>query len=583
MINAHSNRIKKCFLTGLLILGAFAVFAQGFTPVDAGMVNVGRSSVAWGDYDHDGDLDALVTGDHGSGPYIASIYRNDAGEFVNINAGLTGIYNSAVAWGDYDNDGDLDILACGRNSSNSKTYIYQNNNGTFVQKDAGLPDIGSDGAVAWGDYDGDGDLDILIAGAYSCRIYKNDELVFTDISAGLPAVSNCWVDWGDFDNDGDLDVFVMGDLGGILVSSIFSNNTGIFTEMLQAGITPLAGGSASLADFDHDSDLDLLITGFNEFLEPQTTIFSNLGNMEFMNIYPGIIGASLGTAAWGDYDSDGEADILLTGQNAGCGVLSSIVYHNEGNSVFNDINAPLDGAERGSAAWGDFDNDGDPDILISGITGAGTPGTRLYANDAGSNVYSTNQCPTVPDGLNMFIDGHTVYLGWLDATDDHTPGGGITYNLRIGTSSGAQDVMPAMSDPPTGRRLLPKSGNMGSNTDHIINLPDGTYFWSVQAIDHTFAASQFSWEQTFTILNVGLHEEENSRIHVFPNPVTNLLMISSCKPFDYEISFLDGRLLSATVRANETQNVNTSDWAAGIYIIKVKSAEKVSVYTVLKK
>ena len=566
----------------VLFFLAYQAFTQGFSPVDAGMINVGRSSVAWGDYDNDGDLDALITGDHGTGPYIASVYRNDAGEFANINAGLTGIYNSAVAWGDYDNDGDIDILACGRNSSNSKTYIYQNNNGAFAQKEAGLPDIGSDGAVAWGDYDGDNDLDILIAGAYSCRIYENRQGAFTDINAGLPAVSNGWVDWGDFDNDGDQDVFVMGDLGGILVSSIYSNHQGVFTEVQQAGIIPLAGGSSSWFDYDHDRDLDLLITGFNEFLEPKTSIFRNLGNMEFADVYPGLIGASLGTAAWGDYDSDGKADILLTGQNAGCGIISSIVYHNEGNNLFTDINAPLDAAERGSAAWGDFDNDGDLDILISGITAAGTPGTRLYSNNSGSNTFSANQPPSKPEGLSMFVDGHTVYLGWLHSTDDHTPTAGLTYNLRIGTSEGAQDIMTAMSNTSTGKHLLPQAGNMGNNTDWVVNLPDGTYFWSVQAIDHSFAASGFSWEQTFTILNVGENEPAYSGLAVFPNPVADALTISGKEIFTYEICFQDGRVFKTTEKANETAFLNTSGWPAGVYFLKVKTTKGAFVYKLIK-
>ena len=560
---------QKFTFSVLLFILAFAGFAQVFSPVDAGMTSVGRSSVAWGDYDNDGDLDALITGDHGSGPYVAAVYRNDAGEFTNINAGLTGIYNSAVAWGDYDNDGDLDILAVGRNSSNSKTFIYQNTSGVFVQKEGLLPDIGSDGAVAWGDYDGDNDLDILLAGAYTCRILNNNSGVFTDINAGLPGVTNCWVDWGDFDNDGDLDVFLMGDLGGIMVSAIYSNNSGVFTEMPQAGITPLAGGSASWSDFDHDRDLDLLITGFNEFLEPQTTIFSNLGNMEFMNVYPGLIGASLGTAAWGDYDDDGEVDILLTGQNAGCGILSSMVYHNDGNSIFTDINAPLDGAERGSAAWGDFENDGDLDLLITGVSGDGTPGTRLYKNDAGSNQYSVNQPPTVPDGLSMFIDGHTVYLGWLDAADDHTPAKGLTYNLRIGTSEGGQDVLPSMSNLNTGRRLMPQAGNMGNNTDWIVNLRDGNYFWNVQAIDHSFAASAFSWEQTFTLLNVNVDEQKQLPVMISPQGTDQLLVTL---PFEgkanIHITDIKGLYMVSTEFNNET-TLATTNWAKGIYIVKI--------------
>ena len=562
---------KKNTILSLFLLFSCTVLAQQFTFVDAGIVNVGRSSVAWGDYDNDGDLDALITGDHGSGPYVASVYRNDAGEFVNINAGLTGVYNSAVAWGDYDNDGDLDILACGRNSSNSKTYIYQNNNGTFVQKEAGLPNIGSDGAVAWGDYDGDGDLDILIAGAYSCKVFTNNGGVFSDANFGLPAVSNCWVDWGDFDNDGDLDIFVMGDLGGILVSSIYRNDKSTFTEIHQAAITPLAGGSSAWCDFDHDRDLDLLITGFNEYLEPQTSIFSNLGNMEFMNVFPGLIGASLGTAAWGDYDNDGETDILLTGQNAGCGILSSMVYHNDGNTIFTDINAPLEGAERGSAAWGDYDNDGDLDLLISGITGAGSAATRLYANTNGSNTFSLNQSPSVPNGLSMYIDSHLATLGWNASTDDHTPANGLTYNLRIGTTSGAQDVFPAMANPLNGKLLLPKSGNAGNNSDWAVNLPDGTYFWSVQAIDNSFAASEFSEEQTFTILNVGKEEHGFSGIEIFPNPVSDFLKINSTEEFDCEITSLDGRVLKKKSSSQKSITFDLSDCMSGVYILKMNN------------
>jgi len=500
---------------------------------------------------------------------------------------LTGIYNSAVAWGDYDNDGDLDILACGRNSSNSKTYIYQNNNGTFLQTEAGLPVIGSDGAVAWGDYDGDADLDILIAGAYSCLVYANNSGVFTDANFGLPAVSNCWADWGDFDNDGDLDIFIMGDLGGILISSIYRNDKGAFTEMPQAAITPLAGGSSAWCDFDHDRDLDLLITGFNEYLEPQTSIFSNLGNMEFMNVFPGLIGASLGTAAWGDYDNDGETDILLTGQNAGCGILSSMVYHNDGNTIFTDINAPLDGAERGSAAWGDFDNDGDLDLLISGITGAGSPATRLYSNTNGSNVFFANQPPLAPDGLSMYIDSYTVTLGWNPSTDDHTPTNGLTYNLRIGTSSGAQDILPAMSNPLNGKLLLPKPGNTGNNSDWTINLPDGTYFWSVQAIDNSFAASEFSTDQTFTILNVGIDKDKIEGLTVYPNPVQDILEVSLPKNqsqrTDYTIANMLGTEITTGTFYGMKQNIDLSGIKPGLYFFHINTVKGTASQKIIKK
>ncbi len=94
------------------------------------------SSVAWGDYDNDGDLDILLTG-NGAGAIISRVYRNDDGTFTDIEAGLPGVASSSVAWGDYDNDGDLDILLTGVGISR----IYRNDDGTFTDIEAGLPGV----------------------------------------------------------------------------------------------------------------------------------------------------------------------------------------------------------------------------------------------------------------------------------------------------------------------------------------------------------------------------------------------------------------------------------------------------------
>jgi len=135
--------------------------------------------------------------------------------FTDISAGLTGVMYSSVAWGDYDNDGDMDILLAGRyNTDNSISLIYRNDAGTFVGIEIGLIAI-SDGSVAWGDYDNDGDLDILLTGKDNSannisKIYRNDSGEFTDISAGLTGVMFSSVAWGDYDNDGDLDILLTG-------------------------------------------------------------------------------------------------------------------------------------------------------------------------------------------------------------------------------------------------------------------------------------------------------------------------------------------------------------------------------------
>ena len=144
----------------------------------AGLVG---GSVAWGDYDNDGDLDILLTGADTLTSRVSKIYRNDGGIFTDIGASLIDLRNSSAAWGDYDNDGDLDILLTGYTGPQvGVTFfskIYRNDGGTFTDTGISLTGV-ANGSVAWGDYDNDGDLDILLTGSangqYVSKIYRND-------------------------------------------------------------------------------------------------------------------------------------------------------------------------------------------------------------------------------------------------------------------------------------------------------------------------------------------------------------------------------------------------------------------------
>src|SRR3989442_15373020 len=77
--------------------------------------------------------------------------------------------------------------------------------------------------------------------------------------------------------------------------------------------------------------------------------------------------------------------------------------------------------------------------------------------------------------------------------------GGFSYNLRVGTASGADDMMPSQADAATGFRRLPALGNVNERLSRTLKLPVGTYYWSAQTIDHSFAGSLFAAEQTFVI------------------------------------------------------------------------------------
>jgi uncharacterized repeat protein (TIGR01451 family) len=366
-------------------------------PADDALTGVETSSVAWGDYDNDGDLDILLTGNAGNNNLVAKVYRNDGGGFVDsgpADDALTGVNYSSVAWGDYDNDGDLDILLTGSTGVGSVAKVYRNTNGAFVDIGAGLTSVNY-GSVAWGDYDNDGDLDILLTGygvvgggGPVAKLYRNDGPAagsgwnFVDSGAQLTGVYRSSVAWGDYDNDGDLDILLTGDSGDSPVAKVYRNDgpaagSGWNFVDSGAGLPGVAGGSVAWGDYDNDGDLDILLTGYSGD-GPVAKVYRNAGGV-FVDSGPAddaLTGVRDSSVAWGDYDNDGDLDILLTGA-AGFNPVAR-VYRNDGG-VFVASGAALTGVTYSSVAWGDYDNDGDQDILLTGATGS--PVTRLYRNE----------------------------------------------------------------------------------------------------------------------------------------------------------------------------------------------------------
>ncbi|WP_226389509.1 FG-GAP-like repeat-containing protein, partial [Penaeicola halotolerans] len=219
--------------SSLMTISVQQVMAQAlpaFEAINAVLEGVAEGSVAWGDYDGDGDLDVLLTGRNASGQGISQVYRNNGDNtFTDINAGLAGVSFSSVAWGDYDGDGDLDILLTGFSASSRISQVYRNDGGdNFTAISAGLEGV-SFSSVAWGDYDGDGDLDILLTGQAASgrisRVYRNNgDNTFEDINAGLEGVGFSSVAWGDYDGDGDLDILLTGQAASGRISRVYRNN-----------------------------------------------------------------------------------------------------------------------------------------------------------------------------------------------------------------------------------------------------------------------------------------------------------------------------------------------------------------------
>lgn len=222
-----------------------------------------------------------------------------------------------------------------------------------------------------------------------------------------------------------------------------------------------------------------------------TRIFQNRNNT-FSVVNIPLAGIYDGSGSWGDFDNDGDLDLLLTGNGA------SKLYRND-NGQFTEIATSIIGVSNSSASWGDFDNDGDLDLLITGKY-ASAPVTRIYLN----NCIRANTQPNAPQNLTATVNKQSASLRWDAATDTETPQKPLTYNLRVGTAPDLGDVVAPLAFGAdsrfNGRRKVVAMGNVSHNCQWPLkNLAPGTYYWSVQAIDQAYAGSPFAPEQSFTI------------------------------------------------------------------------------------
>jgi hypothetical protein len=324
-----------------------------------------------------------------------------------------------VIWGDYDHDGDLDILLSGDDNGYA-TEVWRNDGKTIFNRiSTTFPGIS--GGVAWGDYDNDGDLDLVLAGWTGSKsiaeIWRNEgQDIFKPIPTPLPGVTG-QVAWGDYDNDGDLDLLLSGRKDqDELITQIWRNDGFDIFKPVAIALTGIATGDVAWGDYDNDGDLDLLLSGC---ADPKcdsrvTEVWRNEGQDTFSRLALMLPGVNRSKVAWGDYDNDGDLDILLNGMSEspeGWDISLAQLWRNDGQDSFNQSDIALPGYSFGDATWGDYDNDGDLDILLAGGKD-GHAATEIWRNDSQGGFSQLDIAATA------LWDGADVAWGYYDNDSD---------------------------------------------------------------------------------------------------------------------------------------------------------------------
>ncbi len=455
--------------------------------------------------DLDGDLDLdLITAD--SGQQDRLFFNDGSGRFANatperLESPWFGA--PALALGDLDGDGDLDLVTAGADygeATEEDGVLRNDGRGNFTRVPApAFPQLIDDSAaLALGDVDQDGDLDLLFGNLrQQSRLLRNDGgMQFTDVTATqLPVAAHAVTaaGFGDFDKDGDLDL-LLGCIGE--VSRLYVNDgTGKFSDATATRLPPQAHETRALVigDFDGDGDLDALL-GNGMTSNEQETLLLNDGTGTFADATLGRLPTSwvfpTACVAAGDVDGDGDLDLAIGNDGTGLGRFNRL-YLNDGNGSFSDRDLVYDYFRTLAIAFGDVDGDGDLDAFC----GDHDHYDKLYLNDGKGRFMNATwpRMPAEPQQTRAFAVGDVDGDGDLDLVrgSDWTASTllvnhhrqlwsprlakiGTTWSLEIsaqpGYATAAQLAVPMVAAGPAAI-ALPPWGTLGLDLQTLLVFP----------------------------------------------------------------------------------------------------------------
>jgi hypothetical protein len=524
--------------------------------------------ISFCDFNNDGWDDITIATQSGD---PLKIYKNNGNGTFSLETTLNPNNNSnqkQVVWVDFDNDGDKDLYITSDVSGNK---LYRNDGTTFadITSTSGLPTVNlfTYGA-SWGDYNNDGHLDVFISNrdinlATPNYLYKNNgNGTFTDVSttAGIGTGSHLsfCAAFFDYNNDGWQDIYIANDKVS-QENLLYSNNgDGTFTEIGQSSGTNVAidAMSTTIGDYNNDGWFDIYVTNG----PPGNVLFTNNGDGTFTNdaFESGTIFNSVG---WGsvffDAENDGDLDLYVSGAMDGSvpSLISAAFYENNNNDTFtlSNTSAGFVGDTRVSYgnAIGDTDNDGFPEIIVN--------------NYGGDNIFLwKNQTTSTNNWLKVDLEGTTSNKQGTGSRIEISAGGQIQYRYTL------------CGEGYLGQNSDTEFFGIGASTN--IDYVKITWLSGMQDILYNVASNQkINVIEGSNPLNTEEFQAKNEII-VYPNPTTGKIWINFNAKEDYKYILFDSKGVRVKRgQITEQKYINIADLSSGYYLLKILG--KTTVYT----
>ena len=363
-----NNKGKSLFLVGALFL-SYHLYGQNFSKISSSpIVNIQTKSYghAWGDYDNDGDLDLFLVNDDQPN----KLFINNGGNFTDSGNSLftqsSGTSSFGATWSDYDNDGFLDLYVTNTNMYTfyRKNSLFSYDGSTFTELNISplTEETNRSFTATWGNVGNDPYIDVFVGNDYEAnKLYAtSDGTTYSNvISSEMGFVQGS--SWCDYDNDGFLELFVARDGSNLLYDN--DGNSLSLNSSFSGGTNRTFGGS--WGDYNNDGWMDLFITNIGTGSASRNVLYRN-DNGTLTPVSSGEIvedEANSYGSTWGDFDNDGWLDLFVA--NSGS---DNVMYKNDGDGTFTKITAGellTSGNFAYSCSSVDYDNDGLLDIYVT--------------------------------------------------------------------------------------------------------------------------------------------------------------------------------------------------------------------------